>query len=66
MKWSMMFMCMGKMMVELCSAAILFSVCWYRSCKKREEKDRIGLATGRRYGKASFFDPPSQYVSNES
>ncbi len=25
-KWSMMFMGMGKMMVELCSAAMLFSV----------------------------------------
>ena len=26
-KWSRMFMGMGKMMVELCSAAMLFSVC---------------------------------------
>ena len=33
MKWSMMFMGMGKMMVELCSAAMLLSVCRYRSCK---------------------------------
>ena len=37
MKWSMMFMGMGKMIVELCSAAMLFSVCRYRSCKQMEE-----------------------------
>jgi hypothetical protein len=37
MKWSMRFMGMGKMMVELCSAAMLFSVWRYRSCKRPRE-----------------------------
>ena len=38
-KWPMISMGMGKIMVELCSAAILLSVCRYRSCN---EGRRIG------------------------
>jgi hypothetical protein len=48
-KWLKMFMGMGKMMVELCSAAMLFKVCRYRSCN---EKAKQALKNARAVRKA--------------
>lgn len=58
MKWSKMFIGIGKMMVLLCSAAMLLNVCKYRSCKWKKWEKWLYTSFQNVYGKIS--PPPGR------